>query len=149
MHRFRTHSFKSLTPERLHDILRLRCEVFIVEQAAPYADIDGLDPEAVHLCMLKSDKLIGYTRILAPGIKFPEATMGRIVLSPEYRGKSLGRTLITQALVEINTRFPNAPICIEAREDLQPLYKTMGFNPASEPYDWAGIMYVKMLRAAA
>ncbi len=143
----RIYSFETLPGTLLHDVLRLRCDVFIVEQSAPYADIDGLDPKALHLCMFHGETLIGYVRILGPGIKFPEATMGRIVLRPEHRGSNLGRQLVTRALNEIRSHYPQAPICIEAREDLQPFYQTLGFNPISEPYDWAGITYVKMLSA--
>ena len=142
-----THSFNTLTTHLLHDILRLRCDVFIVEQSAAYADIDGLDLQALHLCMFKNETLIGYVRILRPGINFPEATMGRIVLHPLYRGNNLGRLLVTHAITEIRNNYAEASICIEAREDLQPFYKTLGFSAISVPYDWAGITYVKMLSA--
>lgn len=144
---YRTCTFDALTSQQLYAILRLRSEVFVVEQNAVYLDPDGLDDRALHVCMLEGETLIGYARLLAPGMKFPEATMGRIVLAPTHRGTGLGRQLIIHCLTEIRNHYGPTPICIEALHSLEPLYQSLGFTLASEPYDWGGVTYVKMLAA--
>lgn len=149
MNTYKTITFEALTNTQLYNILRLRSDVFIVEQSAPYDDIDGLDPQALHICMLENETLIGYARILGPGLKFPEATMGRIVIAPTHRARGLGRQLITHTLSEIRHHYANPAILIEARIDLQPLYTTLGFTTLTAPYDWASVTYVQMRNPAA
>jgi len=146
--RYQLYAFDQLTAALLHDILMLRQDVFIVEQDAIYNDIDGLDTEALHLCLFDADSFIGYARILPPGSKFAEASVGRVVLNHAWRGKGLGRGLMQRSIIEAKKSFSNAPIRIEALHDLLPFYQSLGFVADSEVYDWAGLPYVKMVTKA-
>jgi len=143
---FKTYRFDELSTARLYDILALRAEVFIVEQTSPYLDLDGLDQKALHFCMTENETLIGYARIFAPGIKFAEASIGRIVIAPNYRGQALGREIVQRSINEVQNRFGSISIRIEAQYHLRDFYGSLGFAIDSEIYDWGGIEHVKMVR---
>lgn len=142
---YRILTFDELSTGLLYDILALRADVFVVEQNSPYMDIDGLDALALHLCLFESKKLIGYARILPPGSKFEEASVGRIVVDRTQRGKGLGRKLLKRGMEETNAYFPGAAIRIEAQYHLRHFYQSFGFVVDSDIYDWGGIDHVKMV----
>ena len=147
-YRFQLFSFDELSTPLLYAILALRSDVFVVEQNAVYTDIDGLDQQALHCCMFDGDTLAGYSRIFAPGIKFDEASMGRIVLAADYRGKGLGRELIRFSMNELRRVCGDVPVRIEAQQHLRVFYESLGFIVVSEPYDWGGIPHLKMVSRA-
>ena len=149
MHDTSLFAFSELPTPLLYDILRLRSDVFIVEQNAVYTDIDGLDEHALHLCIMDGDTLAGYARLFAPGIKFDEASVGRIVLAPLYRGQGMGKYLVQTGMDEIRRRHPHAAIRIEAQQHLRGFYESLGFTVVSAVYDWGGIPHVKMSTQAA
>lgn len=142
--KYQLFAFDQLTTQQLYDLLALRAEVFVVEQTSPYMDFDFLDQQALHLCLFDGDKLAGYARILKPGLKFKEASVGRVVLSGAYRGKGLGRELMQRGMDEAMNTY-RAPLRIEAQQHLQPFYESLGFARVSDPYDWGGIPHVKMV----
>ncbi len=141
--------FDDLTPQELYDILALRKEVFIVEQTSMYQDPDGLDPQALHIRLTEGETLIGYARIFASGIKFDEASIGRIVIAPNYRGQRLGHQLVETGKHEIKTRFHTTAIRIEAQHHLKKFYESLGFAQDSDIYDWCGIPHIKMCTTIA
>ena len=131
--------------DQLYEALRLRSAVFVVEQACAFPDMDGLDPACTHLCGRDDDgRLLAYARLLAPGVKYAEASIGRVVTAIEGRGRQHGRALMREALRLIRERHPDTPIRIGAQQYLQRFYGSLGFEPAGEPYLEDGIWHLEM-----
>lgn len=87
--------FDELSPKQLEDMFRLRQQVFIIEQTCFYEDIDGFDDKADHLLFYEGEKLAAYLRSFSPGVKYDdEASLGRIIVAPDFRGTGLGARLI-------------------------------------------------------
>ena len=145
-------SFADLTAAQLYAMLALRQEVFVLEQACLYPDIDGLDPGAHHLLGWRSDggrpALVAHLRCLAPGAKYDEMSIGRVVTSPAARGTGLGRELVAQGLALARALHPGHAIRIGAQAHLERFYASFGFVTVSEPYDEDGILHIDMLLAA-
>lgn len=139
--RFRCLPFVELTTGELHDLLRLRCDVFVVEQRCVYPEIDGRDPRAIHLLGLEGGRLTAYARWLPEG---EAVRLGRIVVAPESRGGGRGEELVVRALEEIGPR----PVVIHAQAPLEKWYARLGFRTVSEPFDEDGIPHVVMRREA-
>lgn len=142
-----TKSFDSLTITELYAILHLRSEVFVVEQQCPYQDLDYSDQKALHLMGTDEEgKLLAYTRIFAPGIKFQEASIGRVVTSPQARGKGAGRQLMERSIEVLQASYGVIPIRIGAQQYLQQFYTSLGFEQTSDTYIEDGIPHIEMLR---
>ena len=133
--------FQQLTLGELHDLLRLRSEVFVVEQRCIYLDVDGHDPHSWHLLAFAGSQLVGYAR----WYEEDEAiVLGRIALRADLRGGGRGRQLVAAALAEIGPR----EVRIQAQSYLEGFYRRLGFEPRSAPYDLDGIPHVRMVRPA-
>jgi ElaA protein len=136
--------------EELYAVVRLRESVFIVEQNCPYPDADGRDPRAWHLLGWSRQPgrrdLVAYARIFEPGVRYAEASIGRIVSAPEVRGTGVGRALIAEGLRRIESIVPGQPIKIAAQQRLEDFYTNFGFSVVSAPYEEDGIMHVDMIR---
>jgi ElaA protein len=136
----------NLSPETLYELLRLRVDVFVVEQASPYAELDGRDLEegAVHFWLGGGghpEPVLGCLRLLRePGGEFH---IGRLCTARSMRGRGLGRQLMEAALAEVGDR----PCVLDAQEHLVDFYRHYGFTPAGETYDWDGVPHVPMRRA--
>jgi len=140
-----TRTFAELSQAQLYALLRLRQEVFVVEQHCIYLDLDGLDQDARHMLCMLDDRLLAYQRCLAPGLSYPESSLGRIVVSPGARGRQLGRALVQRG-VDFNIRhWPRADIRINAQAYLRGFYTDLGFVAAGEEYVEDGIPHVQML----
>jgi len=140
-------SFAQLTTAELYSLLRLRCEVFVVEQQCAYPDIDGRDPEADHLLAWDSDRgLSGYLRVFGPDATDASARIGRIVTTPRDRKAGLGRWLIRQGLDFIAARYGDVPVKISAQAHLERFYAEFGFQRSSPDYLEDGILHCDMLR---
>ena len=144
--------FRDLSVEDLYALVRLREAVFIIEQNCPYPDADGRDPLAWHLMGWTDGPdgktLSAYARIFEPGVRYHEASIGRIVTSPEVRGTGFGRQLMVEALRRMETLAPGQPIKIAAQQRLERFYEGFGFSVISEPYVEDGIVHVDMMRDA-
>ena len=139
-------SFAQLSTAELYSLLRLRCEVFVVEQHCAYPDIDGRDPEADHLLAWDSDGgLSGYLRVFGPDATDASARIGRIVTSPGDRKAGLGRWLVRQALDFVAARYRDVPIKISAQVYLERFYADFGFERSSPDYFEDGILHCDML----
>jgi len=144
--------FQDLHPEHLYEVVRLRESVFIVEQKCPYLDADGRDPAAWHLLGWQDNggesqkRLVAYARVFAPGVRYAEGSVGRVVTAREVRRTGVGRLLMAEALRRLEGLAPGQPIRLAAQRYLEAFYSTLGFKTASAPYEEDGIMHVDMLR---
>lgn len=140
-------SFETLTPFELYDVLKLRQEVFVVEQHCPYSDIDGKDIHSFHLLGYVQTHLACYARIVNPGISFPEVSIGRVTSSIAYRGKGAGKQLLAESVLQIEKTFGKVPIRIGAQGYLTKFYESFGFGIVEpEGYFEDGILHFIMLR---
>lgn len=143
--------FDELSPDELYTILQLRQMVFIVEQRCPYLDADGLDAGAWHLRGWLTegghgDVLGAYVRILPPGLKYEEPSIGRVVTHPRLRRTGLGKQLMREAIRRVEMLAPGMAVRIGAQRYLEHFYEEFGFAVDSAPYDEDGIMHVEMVR---
>ncbi len=136
-------SFHDLTVDELYAILALRQRVFILEQACLYADADGLDPASRHLWAASPNGIGAYLRIVPAGAKFPEVSIGRVIVEPSARGAGLGYELMRRGIAAVGGQ----PIRIGAQAHLEKFYTQLGFVRASDNYDDDGIPHLDMLRA--
>jgi ElaA protein len=142
-------SLAEFPADSAYALLRLRCEVFVVEQRCAYLDLDGKDLQAGVWQLLASDgagRALACLRGLPPGLAFPEPALGRIATAGTQRGSGLGRELLRRGLVEMTARHPGQPIRIGAQAYLIRFYESFGFRVDSAPYDEDGIAHVQMLR---
>ena len=146
-------AFDELTLNELYTIMHVRQVVFVVEQACPYLDADGYDERAWHLSgwvEQSGTRILGaYARVFAPGIKYREASIGRVVTHPTVRRRRLGEALIVEALRRIEMLWPGAEVRIGAQMYLEKFYEKAGFRRVSAPYDEDGIPHIEMLRASS
>lgn len=144
--------FKELTVAQLYAMLALRQQVFVLEQTCLYPDIDGLDPGAQHLLGWREvdgkTELVAHLRCLAPGAKYEEMSIGRVVTSPAARGSGLGRELVAQGVALAQQLHPGHAIRIGAQAHLEAFYHSFGFVTVSEPYDEDGILHIDMVLSA-
>jgi ElaA protein len=138
-------SFNSLTPEELYQILRLRSEVFVVEQNCPYLDEDNKDQGSFHLMGWENEKLIAYVRILPPGLSFKEASIGRVVNSPSVRGTGIGKKLMEKAIEKTWELLGKQNIRIGAQFYLKKFYESLEFRKVSEIYLEDDIEHIEMV----
>lgn len=135
-----------LSPGDLYAMLKMRIDVFVVEQKCAFAELDGKDPEALHLRLLAGKELLASTRIIAPsGIDGP-AHIGRVVVSPSHRGKQLGGKLMVESIAACERQFPGRPIALSAQSHREKFYASFGFETVSEEYLEDDIPHIDMLR---
>ncbi len=143
-------SFLELSPKALYEILKARAEVFIVEQQCAYLDIDGIDEHAYHLVLYNNvGVLMAYARLVPPGLKFQEPSIGRVLTTKVARGKGFGRRLMQESILRLTTLYPDFPIRISAQAYLEKFYNEFGFVRVSENYNEDGIAHLEMLRSSA
>ena len=138
--------FEALTAAELYDLLRLRSEVFVVEQNCVYQDIDGKDLKAYHLIGEYRGKIIGYARLFKPGDYFDDASIGRVVIQKDMRGRQWGHDLMREAIVGIRQLFNATRITISAQQYLRNFYELHGFLQTGEMYLEDDIPHIRMVR---
>jgi ElaA protein len=141
-----TKTFENLTVNELYELLKLRQEVFIVEQNCLFNDIDGLDPLALH-CLLKDDsgKIIAATRLFDTEIVYPGYTsIGRVVCAADTRMHGLGRKIFDYSIKEIIKHFGSKTIKIGAQSYLEKFYSSFGFVKKGDEYLEDGIWHMHM-----
>lgn len=136
--------FNELTLEELYEILKLRSEVFVVEQNCIYNDIDGKDLTSSHIMIKENGKIKAYLRALQPGVSYEDASLGRVLVSPDARGKGYAKAIVTKGVEYILNNFNTTKITIGAQEYLKNFYSEIGFKPISEIYDEDGIPHLDM-----
>ncbi|WP_085646937.1 MULTISPECIES: GNAT family N-acetyltransferase [Pseudomonas] len=135
--------------EQLYAILKLRSEVFVVEQRCAYLDPDGqdLDGDTCHLMGWDDDQLVAYLRLLDPESQGGDVVIGRVLTAPAGRGKGLGHEMMEQALKQAEKRWPEVPIYLSAQAHLQGYYGRYGFVVAGEEYLEDDIPHIGMRRS--
>jgi len=137
--------FEKIPAEDLYEVLKLRQDIFIIEQTCIYDDIDGRDAQSHHLLLKKSDSLAAYSRIVPPGEKFDNVSIGRIVVHKKFRGRGLGKKIVIESIKWIR-EMGYDQVVIEAQAHLQKFYGELGFEATSEIYDEDGIPHLQMTR---
>ena len=142
--------FADLSTDDLFSIFEIRQAVFIVEQACVYPDIDDLDKKSWHISAWDANGLVAaYARLMAPGDRYQQASIGRVLIPQNRRGEGLAKELMQHAIGFIENTFPEVAIKIGAQTYLEAFYKEFGFSTISEAYDEDGIMHIDMLRASS
>lgn len=143
---WKSRQFGELDTQSLYDILALRAEVFVVEQHCVYNDPDGEDLRAMHITATVDGELAAYSRVFAPGDRFAEAAIGRVVVRPCDRGRGLGHELMEVSLHTAARLWGPGPVAISAQRHLERFYNAHGFAAEGEPYLEDGIPHVHMKR---
>jgi ElaA protein len=138
--------FENLSVNELYDILRLRSEIFVVEQNCVYLDLDGKDKKALHLLGEFEGKIVAYSRLFKPGISFDNASIGRVVVDANYRKRKWGHDLMREAIAGIQLHFGESKITIGAQLYLKKFYESHGFVQTSEMYLEDNIPHIEMKR---
>ena len=142
-----TKDMGGFSAHELYALLKLRVDVFVVEQNCAYAELDGKDSDAIHLMLKDGGEIIAAARIFPPHDEIP-AKIGRVVVSPHHRGRRLGGSLMHEAIHFCHARFPGTPIFLSAQSHLQGFYGSLGFKPVSDEYLEDSIPHVDMLKQA-
>ena len=139
-------AFDALTLNQLYGALQLRSAVFVVEQACIFQDMDGADTQAMHLLGTSGGQLVAYARCFAAGVKFKEASIGRLITRGALRGSGAGHVLVRHAIDSITQQWGPQAIRIGAQARLENFYRQHGFEATGAPYIEDGIAHVEMLR---
>lgn len=140
----RIRPFHQLTPAELYAALQLRSQVFVVEQTCIYLDPDGRDAGALHVLGYENGVLAAYTRLFPPGTYRKEASIGRVAVHPDFRGKGLGVAIMKATMDELRARHGNPPIVLSAQSYLQQFYQDLGYKAEGEEYLEDGIPHIQM-----
>ena len=144
-------AFDDLSVRELDAIYRGRQQVFVLEQQCIYLDADGVDPQSWHLAAWRGGDgaLLAHARLVAPGVKYAEPSIGRVITTAAGRGSGIGRVLVARAVAEVERLWPRRGIRISAQSYLRRFYAEAGFVAVTDDYDEDGIPHVEMLRAPA
>ncbi|AVQ05820.1 TPA: GNAT family N-acetyltransferase [Xanthomonas vasicola pv. zeae] len=143
--------FAQLSTTQLYALLRLRTDVFVVEQQCAYPELDGKDTDPAVLHVLgnaDNGELAAYLRVLPPGLSYSEPSIGRVVIAAAHRGTGLAHALLREGIRLVQTQWPGSAIQLGAQAHLQAFYAAHGFAPASEQYLEDDIPHLDMLRPA-
>jgi len=141
----RWRTFAELSTSDLYDALNLRQAVFVVEQNCAFLDADGLDLLGIHgLGRDETGSLVAVARILPPGSKHPMPSIGRIAVARHTRRLGYGRSIVADALLDVQRRYPRSPVQIDAQLYLEQFYASFGFKRVGEPFDEDGIPHIAM-----
>ena len=135
-------TFQKLTLSELYSILKLRVDIFVVEQNCPYPELDNEDQKSIHFFYKEDEKIIAYVRVI-PNLA-GNVRIGRVVTDKDFRGKNLSSQLMEEAMKYIHENYAAKNITLSAQEHLQHFYANFGFKPVSEMYLEDGIPHVDM-----
>ncbi|WP_300384253.1 GNAT family N-acetyltransferase [Clostridium sp.] len=142
---YKIKTFEELTAIELYSILKLRSEIFVVEQNCVYQDLDNKDLSGYHLMAIDNNEIVAYLRILSKEISYKEISIGRFVVKKDYRRKNLGLALLNKALRFIEEDLKEKEVRISAQVYVKELYKKAGFIEVSEEYLEDDLPHVEML----
>ena len=151
--RWNAKAWRDLTRDEFHAILRLRVDVFVLEQECAYGDLDGKDLRSWHVWAEDQSSSTGasavsYARVLAPGVSYAEPSIGRVATRRDRRGAGTGKELMLRSLKVAERLWPGQGVRISAQCYLEQWYGELGFTSVGEPYLEDGIPHIQMLRSA-
>ena len=135
-------TFHELTVDELYELLRVRSEVFVVEQNCVYQDMDGDDQKSIHLWLTVADKVVALARVCPAGTHMEEVSIGRVITTE--RNKGYGKQMMLHAIDAAIGHFNAKRIDIEAQEYARGFYESVGFRQSSESFILDGIPHIKM-----
>ena len=134
--------FHRLTTDELYELLRVRSEVFVVEQNCVYQDMDGDDQNSIHLWMTKGERTVALARVCPAGTHMKEISIGRVITTE--RGKGYGKQIMLHAIDAAIEHFDAKCIDIEVQEYARGFYESVGFQQSSDTFMLDGIPHIKM-----
>ncbi|WP_336579533.1 GNAT family N-acetyltransferase [Alcaligenes sp. CHO6] len=137
-----------ISSRELYALIQVREAVFVVEQQCAYQEVDGLDLTAWHLSVFKDGELAAYARVVEPGLKYAEPSIGRVLTVAKFRSLKIGYALVAEAIRFTHAQYPGEDIRIGAQAHLQKFYGSLGFEPVGEIYDEDGIAHIDMVKPA-
>ena len=137
--------FEELSPNDLYEILRLRSEVFVVEQNCVFLDMDNKDQQSWHICGWSKEELVAYTRLVPPNVAYKQPSIGRVVTSPSVRNSGIGRKLMEFSIEKLFSLFGKTDIKIGAQLYLKKFYESLGFKQEGDMYLEDGIEHIEMI----
>ncbi|PMH42563.1 GNAT family N-acetyltransferase [Vibrio sp. 10N.286.49.B3] len=142
------HLFDELSAAQLYQLMKLRVDVFVVEQNCPYPELDNNDiqNDVYHLIGKYNEEIVAYARLLPAGLTYPHVSIGRVVTKKSVRGGKLGHQLLEQAITKCQSSWPDCTIDIGAQEHLVAFYQQHGFEAISSLYLEDGIPHIDMRR---
>jgi len=153
MYSFHTSPWSDLTRDQFHSIVRLRIDVFVVEQDCPYPELDAKDLKSIHVYALKSDEniasgdsAVACVRICAPGVSYAEPSIGRVATRPNCRRMGLGIEIMKRAIVACESAYPGQGVRISAQCYLEKFYSELGFSSTGQTYLEDNIPHIQMFR---
>lgn len=139
-------AFDQLTVYELYELLKLRSEVFVVEQNCVFLDQDDKDQKCYHFMLFSEGQLVGYSRLVPAGLSYAEMAIGRVITSPSARKKGLGKILMELSIDYCLKLFGAGDIRLGAQTYAQGFYASLGFVADGETYDEDGIEHIEMVR---
>lgn len=137
-------TFAQLSNTELYAILKLRVDVFVVEQACPYPEIDGRDEDSLHVWLEQDGEILAYLRVLDRGVESEYVAIGRVIAARRRQG--LGSEIMKAGIRVSQESFHAEAIYLEGQVYAQGFYESLGFRQISEPYLEDNIPHIKMLR---
>lgn len=138
--------FNELSIQELYSLLKLRSEIFVVEQDCVYQDLDGKDAKALHVIGINNNEVVAYTRIFKPGDYFDIASIGRVAVHKDYRKYGYGKDIMQASINAVNEKFKEQQIKISAQTYLDKFYTELGFKAIGEGYLEDGIPHIQMVK---
>ncbi|HVG11928.1 MAG TPA: GNAT family N-acetyltransferase [Flavisolibacter sp.] len=138
--------FSELSPLQVYDFMRLRSEVFVVEQNCVFLDADDKDQESLHLMGYQGALLVAYTRLVPPGVIYDIPSIGRVITNSSVRRSGAGRALMQESIRQVYQHFGKLPIKIGAQLYLKSFYESFGFTKISDVYLEDGIEHIYMMK---
>ena len=135
-------TFGELTTDKLYELLRVRSEVFVVEQNCVYQDMDGDDQSSIHLWLTQGERVVALARVCPAGTHMQEISIGRVITTD--RGKGYGKQIMLHAIDAAIGHFDARRIDIEAQEYARGFYESVGFKQSSDTFILDGIPHIRM-----
>jgi len=139
--------FSELSNDQLYELIKLRIDIFVVEQTCPYTELDDKDRDnqTHHLMGYEAGTLLAYARLLPPGLRYSNSSIGRFAVLLARRKQGIGTQLMQQCITNIAKLWPKTAISISAQQQLQNFYQDFGFKKESDVYHEDGIPHIDML----
>ena len=142
----RIKAFYELTLDELYALLKLRSEVFVVEQNCVFLDMDDKDQKCYHVMVFEEEELVAYSRLVPAGVSYSEAAIGRVITASSVRGKGLGKKVMELSIEACQKLYGSGPIRLGAQTYALGFYASLGFVAEGDTYDEDGIEHIEMVR---